>query len=101
MGSFETQAEDYKVKYSKGFELLNSFGDDPEAPEITEQINSMKLSLEQGEVQPLVDHITKMIETNMLFIRGDIKESEEDKDRSRFEIVKDLLDALEQLKQEN
>ena len=95
------QTENYKEKYLKGFELLDSFSEDSELPEeISNQIDSMRSSLEQGDAQPLINHITKMIENNMSFIKGDVKESESDKDTNRFEIVKNLLDTLEQLKQE-
>ena len=98
----ETIGENYKEKYLKGFELLDSFSEDSELPEeVSSQIDSMRSSLEQGDPQPLINHVAKMIENNMSFIKGDVEELESDKDTNRFEITRNLLDALEQLKQEN
>jgi hypothetical protein len=86
-----------REKYKKAFNLLDSFSVD-EGTKEAESVNSMKSSLEQGDIEPFKKHITKMIENNMSFIRGDVKELPgEGKPGERTAIAKNLTDILEEL----
>ena len=112
----EKKTDDYETKYSKGFEILDSFETEKQLKEaeekkdaeeiaemrnIAEQVNLMRVSLKEGDPKPLIKHITMMIENNMNFIKGDTQELPGGENTNRFKIVRNLIDILEQLKQED
>jgi len=102
-------------KFARGFDLLNSFtinwennldvlrreGTPEEvmlAKERIEQAKLMRSALEKGDAKPLIEHIIDVINNNMRFIKTyTIAQLLEEKP-NRFDIIKDLLETLEQLK---
>jgi len=102
-------------KFARGFDLLNSFtlnwennldvlrreGTPEEvklAKERIEQAKLMKKSLEKGDAKPLIEHIIDVINNNMRFIKTYTIAELLEEEPNRFDVIKDLLETLEQLK---
>ncbi len=103
------------IKFSKGFEFLDSLSLNLErdmdlsrkegTPEEVrsgkariEKTKTMRSALEKGDPELLIDHLIETINNNLRFVKEyNIDELLEEKP-NRFEVVKNLLFTLEQLK---
>lgn len=102
-------------KFSRGFRLLDSYSlncesnieilrreGTPEevrrAKERIEKSRYMRNALEKGDPAPLMDYIIETINNNMRFVREYSINELLEENPNRFEMIKDLLETLEQLK---
>jgi len=103
------------LKFSKGFEFLDSLALNLErdmelsrkegTPEEVrlgkariEKTKTMRSALEKGDPKLLIDHIIETINNNLRFVKEYGMEELMEENPNRFDVIKNLLGTLEQLK---
>lgn len=103
------------IKFSKGFEFLDSLSlnlerdidlsrkeGTPEEVKLgkarIEKSKMMRQALENGDPEPLIEHIIETINNNLRFVREYNIDELLEENPNRFEVIKNLVATLEQLK---